>query len=105
ALYVKKEVYERVALADGNFFDVSYRCAADYDFMLRIFSKYNVEPAYLNMVLVKMRLGGTSNQSLKHILQKSREDWHIIRKNGIGHIHTLIWKNLGKLGQFAKMER
>ncbi|MEN7972439.1 MAG: glycosyltransferase family 2 protein [Verrucomicrobiota bacterium] len=100
ALYVKKEVYERVALADGNFFDVSYRCAADYDFILRMFSKYDINPVYIEKVLVKMRLGGISNRSLRHIAQKSREDWQAIRQNRIGHLHTLAWKNISKLKQF-----
>ena len=99
-LYLRREVYARARMADGAFFNTSYSCAADYDFMLRIFSQYNVEPAYLKMVMVKMRLGGVSNRSLKHIVQKSREDWQVIRKNEIGHLHTLAWKNISKLGQF-----
>ena len=102
ALYIKKEVYDRILSADGFLFDTTLTCAADYDFMLRLFAKHNVEPAYLKMVLVKMRMGGTSNRSLKHILQKSREDWQVIRRNRIGHIHTLAWKNIGKLGQLIK---
>ena len=104
ALYLKKAVYDRVANAGEEYFDTSLSCAADYDFMLRIFSKYNVEPAYLKMVLVKMRVGGTSNRSLKHIIQKSREDWQVIRRNRIGHLHTLAWKNISKLGQFVSRD-
>ena len=100
ALYLKKEVYDQAVDENGDYFDTSLTCAADYDFMLRIFFKYNVEPAYLKMVLVKMRIGGVSNRSLKHIIQKSREDWQVIRRNKVGHIHTLVWKNLSKLGQF-----
>jgi glycosyltransferase len=102
ALYLKKEVYERAVDADGKYFDPALVCAADYDFMLRVFSKLDVEPAYLRMVLVKMCIGGVSNRSLKHIIQKSREDWLVIRRNQIGHIHTLVWKNLSKLGQFFR---
>ena len=102
ALYIKKEVYDSIFAADGFLFDAALTCAADYDFMLRLFVKHNVEPAYLKMVLVQMRVGGTSNRSLKHILQKSREDWQVIRRNRIGHIHTLAWKNLGKLGQLFR---
>lgn len=102
ALYLKKEVYDRVLAADGKIFDTTLACAADYDFMLRIFTKHLVEPAYLKMLLVKMHVGGTSNRSLKHIIQKSSEDWQVIRRNRIGHLHTLAWKNLSKLGQFIK---
>ena len=101
-LYLKRNVYDRVKLGNGEYFDTSYTCAADYDFMMRILSKYEVEPTYLRMVLVKMRVGGVSNRSLKHIVTKSREDWRVIRDNRVGHIHTLAWKNFGKLGQFIE---
>ena len=99
-LYLKREVYERVRRENGEYFDTSFRCAADYDFMTRILAQYQVEPAYLRMVLVKMRVGGISNRSLGHILRKSKEDWRVIRQNRIGGLHTLVWKNLGKVGQF-----
>ncbi len=99
-LYLQRAVFERAKLSGGDYFDTSYTCAADYDFMLRILSQHGIEPAYLRMVLVKMRLGGISNRSLKHIVKKSREDWQVIRRNRIGGLHTLAWKNLGKVRQF-----
>ena len=105
ALYLKKEVYDRVLAADGKIFDISLTCAADYDFMLRLFTKHHIEPAYLKRVLIKMHVGGTSNRSLKHIIQKSSEDWQVIRRNRVGHLHTLVWKNLSKLGQFITRGR
>lgn len=100
SLYLRKEIYEQTKLENGEYFDTSYSCAADYDFMMRILGTYKVEPAYLMMVLVKMRVGGISNRSLKHIIKKSSEDWNVIRRNRVGGLHTLLGKNLGKLGQF-----
>ncbi|MDF7806292.1 glycosyltransferase family 2 protein [Pontiellaceae bacterium B12219] len=100
SLYLKRDIYECAKLENGEYFDTSFSCAADYDFMTRILGMYEVEPAYLKTVLVKMRVGGVSNRSLKHIIHKSREDWEIIRRNKIGGIHTLAWKNLSKLKQF-----
>jgi len=100
-LYLRREIYEQAKLPNGEFFDTKYSCAADYDFMMRILGKYEIEPAYLMMVLVKMRVGGISNRSLKHIMTKSREDWDVIRRNRIGHFHTLAWKNLSKVLQFV----
>ncbi len=99
-LYLRREVYERAMLDNGEYFDTSFSCAADYDFMMRILSKYEVEPAYLRMMLVKMRVGGISNRSLGHIIQKMKEDWQVIRRHKIGGGHTLAWKNLSKLRQF-----
>ncbi len=102
ALYLKREVYERAKLPNGDYFDTSFSCAGDYDFMMRILGKHAVEPAYLRMVLVQMRIGGISNHGLRNIVRKSREDWTVIRRNQIGHVHTLLWKNIGKLTQFMK---
>lgn len=94
--YVKRAVYERL----GGF-DLSYRIAADYDCMLRFLSS-GIQAAYVPHVLVKMRLGGASNRSLKNILRKTAEDWRALRTNRIGGIGSLIWKNLSKLPQFLK---
>lgn len=100
SFYLRRGIYDQVQLDNGEYFDTSYTCAADYDFMMRVLGTHKVEPAYLRMVLVQMRLGGISNRSLKHIITKSKEDWRVIRNNRIGHVHTLAWKNLGKLKQF-----
>ncbi len=103
ALYLKQSVYERASLAPGVFFDPGFRCAADYDFILRLFGRHGVVPAYLPEVLVHMRTGGVSNRSLRHLMRKSVEDWKAIRRNQAGHLHTLIGKNLRKIGQFRNL--
>ena len=94
-LYVHRRVYERL----GGF-NTRYRIAADYDFMLRLFSQPDVHVVYIPHVQVKMRVGGASNRSFTNILRKSREDLHALRANQIGGLGTLAWKNFGKLGQF-----
>lgn len=93
--YVRRSLYSEL----GGF-DLRYRIAADYDTMLRFLGKGNVQTAYIPEVLVKMRLGGVSNRSLTNILQKSREDYLALRRNGVGGLGALVWKNLGKFGQF-----
>ncbi len=100
ALYLGRGLYGRAVLGNGEYFDTSFSCAADYDFMLRLLSGMDVCPVYLPEVLVKMRVGGVSNRSVRHVLRKSCEDWRAIRRNGVGHLHTLVGKNLCKLPQF-----
>jgi glycosyltransferase involved in cell wall biosynthesis len=95
ALYVRREWYDRI----GGF-DTRYRIAADYDSILKLFSQPDFKAAYIPEVLVKMRVGGASNRSLKNILQKSREDYSALKLSGVGGAGALLWKNLGKLGQF-----
>jgi glycosyltransferase len=99
ALFLRRDVYDRVALEDGVYFDPAFRCAGDYDFMLRALPQLNSSPVYLPGVLVRMRTGGVSNRSLGHIVRKSCEDWRVIRRNRMGGLHTLIGKNVRKAGQ------
>lgn len=96
-LYVRREIYDRL----GSF-NTDYRIAADYDFMLRLLSQPGVNVAYIPEVLVKMRLGGASNRSLKNVIRKSREDYAALRRNGVGGLGALLWKNLSKLPQFFR---
>ncbi len=93
-LFLKREVYEKHGL-----FDLSYRISADYDFLLRIFKDPELKFGYLPKVITKMRVGGASNQSLKNIIKKSKEDYRAIRINNIGNFLTLVRKNFSKIKQ------
>ena len=95
ALFLRRRVIEEHGL-----FDTDFRIAADYDAILRYFSKPGFKAVYVPEVFVKMRLGGASNASLKHILRKSLEDHRALRKNGIGGVGTLAAKNIQKIPQF-----
>jgi glycosyltransferase involved in cell wall biosynthesis len=85
-------------------FNTRYRIAADYDFMLRVLGGLGPDQVvYVPEVLVRMRVGGASNRSLKAITRKSAEDYEILRANGFsvfGAARALVWKNLSKVGQF-----
>ncbi|MBO6702617.1 MAG: glycosyltransferase [Pseudomonadales bacterium] len=94
-LFVRREWYERV----GNF-DIGYKIAADYHFILRLFNQPEFVARYLPQVLVKMRVGGVSNRSLPLIARKSREDLDALRKTGAGGVFTLLSKNIRKINQF-----
>lgn len=94
-LYVRREWYHRIA---G--FDTRYRIAADYFSILQMFSHPDFQAVYLPRVMVKMRLGGESNRSLKNIVRKSREDLDALHRSGVGGVGALLWKNLSKVTQF-----
>ena len=66
--FVKKDVYDRYGL-----FNHDFKIAADYELMLRFMEKYNINTHYIPEVLVKMRVGGESNRSLKNILKANIE--------------------------------
>ena len=93
--YVRRELY-----AKFGSFNTHFRIAADYENMLRILWHGAVKTAYIPEVLVRMRIGGMSNQSLLNLLLKSREDYAAMRLNGIGGMGALLRKNVTKLPQF-----
>ena len=97
-LFLKREVYEKYGK-----FDLSFKIAADYDFMLRVLSS-GTKVKYLPEVLYKMRVGGESNKSIKNIMLKSKEDLKALKKNNIGGVYALIVKNLSKIIQFIKKQ-
>lgn len=97
-LYVRREWYERIGGLDTR-----YRIAADYLSILQMFSDTTFKAVYLPEVLVKMRLGGASNRSIKSIVRKSREDWDALKRTNVGAlggVGALFWKNFSKLTQF-----
>lgn len=76
ALFLKREVYEKAGL-----FDLNFRLAADYEFMIRILKKHNFKSSYYPRLMVKMRLGGATNKNIKNILAGNREILQSWRKN------------------------
>jgi glycosyltransferase len=95
--YIRRSLLEQL----GGY-DTSFRIAADYDALLRWLWTAKLSPAYIPEVLVKMRVGGESNRSIMHIVQKSREDYRALKQNGVGGLGALALKNFRKIKQFTQ---
>lgn len=95
-LYLRRAVHERVGL-----YDTEYGISADYDLILRYFPGAGDAVRYLPGVTYKMRTGGVSNRSLRHVARKMHEDLRALRRHEIGGIATLAAKSLRKLPQVA----
>ena len=97
-LYVRRDWYSKI----GGF-DISYRIAADYLSILKLFTQPDFKTEYIPDVLITMRLGGASNKSIKAILKKSKEDWRALRSCEFSMpsaLRAIVCKNLSKLLQF-----
>ena len=96
--YVRKSVIERLGL-----FDHSYKLAADFEFMLRYLERGKIRSTYIPHVLVRMRLGGASNQSWKNIVQQNKEIFDALRKNGVpfSRVWFAVNKVVSRLNQFV----
>ncbi|PRY15741.1 glycosyltransferase involved in cell wall biosynthesis [Pontibacter ummariensis] len=94
--YVKREVYERLGL-----YDTAFKSAADYELMLRYLYRHGISTAYLPAYLVRMRVGGKSNSTLKNRIRANNEDYNAWLVNGLRpRFYTRYLKPLRKLTQF-----
>lgn len=95
-LFLRRRVYERYGL-----YDTSYRCAADYEFMVRFLKEPENELAYVPEILVAMFYGGTSNAGIKNYLVSFMEGYQALRKNGVPHpLWITLKRTLRVLRQF-----
>jgi len=98
--FVKKWVYEKY-----GYFNNDLGVAGDYELMLRFLHKYEITGYYVPQVLVKMRLGGLSNKSLKHIIKKTSQDLQAWKLNDLkGALAAVFLKNISKILQFFLRE-
>jgi glycosyltransferase involved in cell wall biosynthesis len=94
--FVKKEVYRM-----HGHFRLDLGSAADYELMLRFVHKKGIRLAYIPKVLVRMRIGGVSNSTLKNRIAANRNDLKAWKINELDpHFYTLWLKPLRKVFQF-----
>ena len=93
--YMRRDLYKKY----GSF-DLSFKIAGDYDSLLRYLWRYKISMAYIPKVLLKMRVGGASNRSLKNIIQKTKEDIKALKNSGVPVLRAIVIKNLSKIPQF-----
>lgn len=82
-MFIKREIYEKY----GEY-DTRYRCAADYDFMVRFLKDNKNELAYVPQVLVTMFYGGTSNAGIKNYWVSVTESHKALRRQ---HVPFAWW--------------
>lgn len=96
--FVKRTAYEKYGC-----FNLSLKSAADYELMLRFLFKNNLSTSYIPRALVRMRVGGMSNVSLKNRIKANKEDRKAWRMNGLRpRPYTMLFKPLRKVIQYVK---
>ncbi|MFW8602471.1 glycosyltransferase family 2 protein [Desulfobacterota bacterium M19] len=86
--FVKKSCYDELGL-----YKIDYEIAADYELLIRFLAVAGVSYSYIPKVLIKMRAGGVSSQSIKSNLTLNKEIIRACRENGIS---TNMFKVLSK---------
>jgi glycosyltransferase len=98
--YVKKSVVDKLGGYETHFYT-----AADYEFMARYLYKNKISSYYLPKLLVRMRIGGMSNNNLKSRFRANRRDYLAMKKNSIPFpFFVSILKPLIKLPQYFTKE-
>ncbi len=81
-LYLKREIYEKYGL-----YNDSYKCSADYEFMVRVFKNDNVKLAYVPKTIVQMYYGGTSTGGAGSYILSLKEAHRALKENNL----SLAW--------------
>lgn len=96
ATFIRKTAYDRF-----GFFNTDLRIAADYEILFRFLYKHRITTVHLPMVLVRFRLGGMSNGSVRHVLKANTEVRRSWRLNGLPAPPLLVTRKLwSKVMQF-----
>jgi glycosyltransferase len=77
-VFIRKEIYKKYGK-----FDLTFPISADYELLLRFLTKKNIKTCYLPKVLVKMKTGGKSGQSLLNRIKGNKEIYRAWKKNGL----------------------
>lgn len=94
--YMKRDLY----LQWGGF-DLSFKICADYDSVIRYLRRGGLSVAYWPKVVLKMRVGGASNNSFSNQLKKFNEEISILKKNGIFWPSAIFLKKATKVAQYV----
>lgn len=94
--FVRKKCYDQF----GDF-RLDMGSAADYEIMLRLIFKNGIKLTYIPKVLVKMRTGGVSNNTLKNRIKANNNDRKAWVVNDIKPWFFTLWlKPVRKIVQF-----
>jgi glycosyltransferase involved in cell wall biosynthesis len=94
--YCKRSLFESLGL-----YNLEYGTAADYELMLRFIHLNKVNVFYLNKLMVKMVVGGTSNKSYTNRLKAWGNDFKAMCKNGVTFPRMcVLFKPLRKIFQY-----
>lgn len=78
SFYIRRECFKKYGL-----YKIDYKIAGDFEFLLRVIYKENINTRYLPIDMVTMRTGGASTSGLKANIRIMIEHLRAFRENGI----------------------
>ena len=86
AVFMRKEVYDRF-----GFFSMKYKIAADFEYLLRVFTAPDIRTQFTDSPLVIMRKGGASSKNPTSNFIINKDMLKACRSNGISTNYMLIY--------------
>ena len=91
-LFVRRSILQEL----GGF-NIRYRLHADFDLIVRLFLRKKIRSAYIPDILVRMRTGGKSNQSVRNIIRGNLESLASLRSHAVAvtpmfFVGKLLWR-------------
>ena len=94
-IIIKADYYRKLKGFSG-----SYKIAADFNFLLQLFSQYKINYINTGNVLVRMRTGGISTRGLRSKILITKEIYSALRANGLKpNIRFIYIRLFNKLNQ------
>ncbi len=90
-LYLKKEVYDKIGI-----FNLKYKIAADYDFMIRVMKDNTIKLNYIDDYIIYMRTGGASTAGIKGYIKNLKEANEVLKNNNIKYPYIVNTKRILK---------
>lgn len=98
SFFVKKDVYEKY-----GYFNTDLELSADFELMLRFIERFQIKSFYFNNTIVKMRLGGATNKSIRNIVKGNINCYQSFKNNDLDiDILYYVYRLVPKLLQFFK---
>ncbi|AWK06807.1 glycosyltransferase [Flavobacterium crocinum] len=93
-VYLKKSVIDKNGL-----YNLDFKIASDTEFLLRYLYKHEIKMSYINIYIVKMRMGGMST-SFKRAFEVLKEDYRIYKYHGLTAYSVVFRKKTIALKQY-----
>ena len=100
-LYLRREVYQKFGV-----FDLRFPLSADFELMLRLFECCRIKTRHLDLIMVRMRMGGATSRSFKSVLRGIAQCNRAFRANGLRPpLFYSFYRLLPKLLQYIRRKK
>ena len=101
SFFVKRDCYSRYGK-----FDLDLKIQSDFDLTMRFMVVNKIKTQYLPGVMVKMRMGGVTNNRISNVIKGNLEAYRACKKNGLSVTPLFMLKKvLSRLPQFFRKPR